>query len=288
MRSSTRSSSCWHEPRRDPPRRGRAREPACLPGRRARSRPRSRGSTPACRSTGARTCPARVRSCSRRSTAPTSTRRSRAASPAAGCGTWARTPSGTTAPSAGCCRPSAASRSPGARLTARRCGAASKCSDGRGARAVPEGERKDGPIVQPLFDGATYVAAKAGVPIVPVGIGGSERVMPTRCPLRLPAQGARRDRPPDPGAHRRRRAPSARDAHRNTPTAFTPSCSVCTTRRSAASVAISARRRAPRRSRPREPMPATPGRGRHTARARSASTAAAHRRRRWRSRAGWR
>ena len=42
----------------------------------------------------------------------------------------------------------------------------------------PEGERKSGPIVQPLFDGAVYVALKAGVPIVPVGIGGSERVMP--------------------------------------------------------------------------------------------------------------
>jgi len=38
----------------------------------------------------------------------------------------------------------------------------------------PEGERKSGPIVQPLFDGAAYVACKAGVPIVPVGIGGSE------------------------------------------------------------------------------------------------------------------
>lgn len=42
----------------------------------------------------------------------------------------------------------------------------------------PEGERKDGPIVQPLFDGAAFVAAKAGVPIVPIGIGGSARVMP--------------------------------------------------------------------------------------------------------------
>ena len=42
----------------------------------------------------------------------------------------------------------------------------------------PEGERKDGPIVQPLFDGAAFVAAKAGVPIIPVGIGGSDRVMP--------------------------------------------------------------------------------------------------------------
>ena len=42
----------------------------------------------------------------------------------------------------------------------------------------PEGERKSGPVVQPLFDGAAYVALKTGVPIVPVGIGGSERVLP--------------------------------------------------------------------------------------------------------------
>ncbi len=44
----------------------------------------------------------------------------------------------------------------------------------------PEGERKQGPLVQPLFDGAVYIAIKAGVPIVPVGIGGSERVMPKK------------------------------------------------------------------------------------------------------------
>ncbi len=42
----------------------------------------------------------------------------------------------------------------------------------------PEGERKSGEVVQPLFDGAAYVALRAGVPIVPVGIGGSEGVMP--------------------------------------------------------------------------------------------------------------
>ena len=42
----------------------------------------------------------------------------------------------------------------------------------------PEGERKSGPIVQPLFEGPAYLAAKTGAPIVPVGIGGSERVMP--------------------------------------------------------------------------------------------------------------
>jgi 1-acyl-sn-glycerol-3-phosphate acyltransferase len=42
----------------------------------------------------------------------------------------------------------------------------------------PEGTRQSGPIVMPLFDGAAYVAVKAGVPIIPLGIGGSERVMP--------------------------------------------------------------------------------------------------------------
>ena len=42
----------------------------------------------------------------------------------------------------------------------------------------PEGERKDGPVIQPLFEGAVYVASKADAPIVPVGIGGSARVMP--------------------------------------------------------------------------------------------------------------
>lgn len=42
----------------------------------------------------------------------------------------------------------------------------------------PEGERKSGPVVQPVFDGAVYVAARADVPIVPVGIAGSERVLP--------------------------------------------------------------------------------------------------------------
>lgn len=42
----------------------------------------------------------------------------------------------------------------------------------------PEGTRQSGATVHPLFDGAAYVAVKAGVPVVPVGIGGSERVMP--------------------------------------------------------------------------------------------------------------
>jgi 1-acyl-sn-glycerol-3-phosphate acyltransferase len=41
----------------------------------------------------------------------------------------------------------------------------------------PEGTRRSGPVVKDLYEGAAYVAARAGVPIVPVGIGGSERAM---------------------------------------------------------------------------------------------------------------
>jgi 1-acyl-sn-glycerol-3-phosphate acyltransferase len=49
---------------------------------------------------------------------------------------------------------------------------------GDGLVIFPEGERKAGPVVQPLFEGAVYLAGKAGAPIIPMGIGGSERVMP--------------------------------------------------------------------------------------------------------------
>lgn len=42
----------------------------------------------------------------------------------------------------------------------------------------PEGTRQSGPLVQDLFEGAAYVAARTGVPVVPVGIGGSEAAMP--------------------------------------------------------------------------------------------------------------
>lgn len=50
----------------------------------------------------------------------------------------------------------------------------------------PEGTRQEGPIVQPLKEGAAFLACRASVPIVPVGIGGAERAM---------AKGARYIRP---------------------------------------------------------------------------------------------
>ncbi|MBX3287494.1 MAG: lysophospholipid acyltransferase family protein [Acidimicrobiales bacterium] len=42
----------------------------------------------------------------------------------------------------------------------------------------PEGTRQFGPEVQELFDGAAFIQSRTGVPIVPVGIGGSEAAMP--------------------------------------------------------------------------------------------------------------
>jgi 1-acyl-sn-glycerol-3-phosphate acyltransferase len=42
----------------------------------------------------------------------------------------------------------------------------------------PEGTRGSGPELGDLFDGASYLAVKLGVPIVPVGVGGSEFILP--------------------------------------------------------------------------------------------------------------
>ncbi|MFN8051095.1 MAG: lysophospholipid acyltransferase family protein [Acidimicrobiales bacterium] len=42
----------------------------------------------------------------------------------------------------------------------------------------PEGRRKDGDTLVDLFDGPAFVAARQRVPILPVGIGGSDKAMP--------------------------------------------------------------------------------------------------------------
>lgn len=42
----------------------------------------------------------------------------------------------------------------------------------------PEGERKSGPRVYPLLDGAVWLSVKTGVPILPIGIGGSFESLP--------------------------------------------------------------------------------------------------------------
>lgn len=48
---------------------------------------------------------------------------------------------------------------------------------GEPAAVFPEGTRSHGAAIAPLFDGTAYLAVKLGVPIVPVGIGGSEEIL---------------------------------------------------------------------------------------------------------------
>ena len=42
----------------------------------------------------------------------------------------------------------------------------------------PEGTRRSGPVVEELHEGAAFLAARTGAPIVPIGIGGSDLAMP--------------------------------------------------------------------------------------------------------------
>jgi 1-acyl-sn-glycerol-3-phosphate acyltransferase len=42
----------------------------------------------------------------------------------------------------------------------------------------PEGTRKEGDAVEPLRDGAMFIASRTGAMVVPVGIAGSDRAMP--------------------------------------------------------------------------------------------------------------
>lgn len=49
---------------------------------------------------------------------------------------------------------------------------------GEALAVFPEGERKSGPAVHPMADGAVWLSVRSGAPILPVGIGGSERALP--------------------------------------------------------------------------------------------------------------
>jgi 1-acyl-sn-glycerol-3-phosphate acyltransferase len=51
--------------------------------------------------------------------------------------------------------------------------------DGEPLAIFPEGTRGTGPVIQDLYDGVAYLAMKVGVPILPVGIGGTEQILPS-------------------------------------------------------------------------------------------------------------
>ena len=76
----------------------------------------------------------------------------------------------------------------------------------------PEGTRQEGPTVQPLFEGAAYVATRTGDPIVPVGIGGSQRAMPRGSKVLRPVKihvivgPVLRAKPPEEGKRASRRS----------------------------------------------------------------------------------
>lgn len=59
---------------------------------------------------------------------------------------------------------------------------------GEGLILFPEGTRQTGPRVHELFEGAAYVASKTNVPILPIGIGGSEKAMPKGAKMLRPVK----------------------------------------------------------------------------------------------------
>jgi len=67
-------------------------------------------------------------------------------------------------------------RSGADREALRRCQAV--LAGGEALVMFPEGTRRSGPVVQELKDGVAYLSLRTGAPVIPVGIGGSERAMP--------------------------------------------------------------------------------------------------------------
>ena len=73
----------------------------------------------------------------------------------------------------------APSRSIASRPTVRRCsGPRRSCSEGECLVLFPEGTRRQGPVIEDLMEGAAFLSARTGAPIVPIGIGGSDLAMP--------------------------------------------------------------------------------------------------------------
>ena len=52
----------------------------------------------------------------------------------------------------------------------------------------PEGTRKEGPVIEPLRDGAMFIASRTNSVVVPVGIGGSDKAMKPGAKFPRPAR----------------------------------------------------------------------------------------------------
>jgi 1-acyl-sn-glycerol-3-phosphate acyltransferase len=52
----------------------------------------------------------------------------------------------------------------------------------------PEGTRRSGATVTDLHEGAAFLAARTGAPVVPIGIGGSSRILPSGAHFPRPAK----------------------------------------------------------------------------------------------------
>ncbi|MFV0258447.1 MAG: lysophospholipid acyltransferase family protein [Acidimicrobiales bacterium] len=83
-------------------------------------------------------------------------------------------------------------------------------ADGDPLVVFPEGTRFSGPEVQPLKQGAAFLAGRSRAPIVPVGIGGAERALPRGRYLPRPSKivlviGEVMEPPGEPGLRVRRR-----------------------------------------------------------------------------------
>jgi 1-acyl-sn-glycerol-3-phosphate acyltransferase len=63
-------------------------------------------------------------------------------------------------------------------------------AEGEAVVMFPEGTRRSGPTIEPdhMRDGVAYVANRGQIPIVPVGIGGSERAMPAKAKYIRPSK----------------------------------------------------------------------------------------------------
>jgi 1-acyl-sn-glycerol-3-phosphate acyltransferase len=49
--------------------------------------------------------------------------------------------------------------------------------EGQALVLFPEGTRQEGDLVGPLFEGAMFIASRTGAPVIPVGLGNTERAM---------------------------------------------------------------------------------------------------------------